>query len=377
MHILEKTGLCVRGHSMSKNQPLSYKSAGVDSGQKDQAMVRLGTWIERTFALRPAEVKLPLGYFANVIDAGNGMGIAVSTDGVGTKILVAEMLGKYDTVGIDCVAMNVNDVLCVGAEPLALLDYIAVQVPHPELLESLAEGLYRGAEAARITIPGGEIAQVKEMIQGKREGYGFDLVATCIGKVPLDRILIGEDIAEGDAVIGLASSGIHSNGLTLARRVFFEQLGWAADRYVPELGRSIGEELLEPTRIYVREIREMLDTGLRIKALAHITSTGFLNLNRAAAPMGYVLDMLPEPPPIFHLLQRHGPVSIEDLYFTYNMGIGFCIVLAPEDAEAAHAIARKNNTQSFTIGHTVQDAEKKVHIPSAKLVGHDDKFSRQ
>jgi phosphoribosylformylglycinamidine cyclo-ligase len=171
--------------------------------------------------------------------------------------------------------------------------------------------------------------------------------------------------------------GVHSNGLTLARRIFFERLGWTVDRYVPELGRTIGEELLEPTRIYVQEVMEMLNTGLRIKALAHITSTGFLNLNRAAAPMGYVLDRLPEPLPIFQLLQREGGISIEDMYFTYNMGIGFCIVLSPEDVDAAHAIARKHNVPSFTIGHTVKDPEKKVHLPSVKLVGYDDKFSRQ
>lgn len=362
---------------MNKKKPLSYQTAGVDSGQKDQAMQLLGNWVERSFALRPAEVQLPLGYFANVIDVGNGMGIALSTDGVGTKILVAEMLEKYDTVGIDCVAMNVNDVLCVGAEPLALLDYIAVQVPHPDLLESLAKGLYDGAALARVTIPGGEIAQVKEMIQGIRDGYAFDLVATCVGKVPLDRILTGAKIVEGDVVIGLASSGIHSNGLTLARRVFFEGLGWAPDHYVQELGRTIGDELLEPTRIYVREVREMMDAGLRIKALAHITSTGFLNLNRATAPVGYVLDKLPEPLPIFRLIQREGSISDSDMYFTYNMGIGFCVILAPEDADAAHAIARKHKSQSFTIGYTVNDPEKKVHIPSAKLVGHDDKFSPQ
>lgn len=362
---------------MNENQSLSYRVAGVDSRQKDQAMQRLGSWVEKSFALRPSEVVLPLGYFANVIDIGNGMGIAVSTDGVGTKILVAEMLEKYDTVGIDCVAMNVNDVLCVGAEPLALLDYIAVQVPHPDLLESLAKGLYRGAELARVTIPGGEIAQIKEMIQGLRDGYAFDLVATCIGKVPLDKVLIGEKIAAGDLILGLASSGVHSNGLTLARRVFFEKAGWNADHYVEELGRTIGEELLEPTRIYVQEVREMLDAGLRIKAMAHITSTGFLNLNRATAPMGYVLDKLPEPLPIFRLLQRQGGISDEDMYFTYNMGIGFCIVIAPEDADAAQAIASKHNVPSFLIGHTIEDPEKKVHLPSVNLVGFDDKFSRQ
>jgi phosphoribosylformylglycinamidine cyclo-ligase len=362
---------------MEKKQPLSYQASGVDSGQKDQAMELLGNWVERSFSLRPGEVKLPLGYFANVIDGGNGMGIAVSTDGVGTKILVAEMLDKYDTVGIDCVAMNVNDVICVGAEPLALLDYIAVQVPHPDLLESLAKGLYRGAELARVTIPGGEIAQIQEMIKGTREGYAFDLVATCVGKVPLDRILIGKDIADGDVIIGLASSGIHSNGLTLARRVFFERAGWSPDKHVQELGRTIGEELLEPTRIYVREVREMIDAGLRVKALAHITSTGFLNLSRATAPVGYVLDKLPEPHPIFQLLQKLGGVSVEDMYFTYNMGIGFCVVIAPEDADAALAIARKHNSGCSIIGHTVSDAERKVRIPSAKLVGWDDKFIRQ
>jgi phosphoribosylformylglycinamidine cyclo-ligase len=362
---------------MKKKQPLSYQTAGVDSGQKDQAMQRLGNWVERSFALRPAEVQLPLGYFANVIDVGNGIGIALSTDGVGTKILVAEMLDRYDTVGIDCVAMNVNDVLCVGAEPLALLDYIAVQVPRPDLLESLARGLYHGAELARVTIPGGEIAQIREMIRGKRAGHAFDLVATCVGKVPLDRILTGADIVAGDAIVGLASSGIHSNGLTLARRVFFERLGWAPDRYVRELGRTIGDELLEPTRIYVREVREMLDAGLRIKALAHITSTGFLNLSRATAPAGYVLDALPEPHPIFRLLQRNGAITDEDMYFTYNMGIGFCVILAAEDADTAHAIARKHKARSYTIGYAVEDPEKKVLIPSAKLVGHDDKFSRQ
>jgi phosphoribosylformylglycinamidine cyclo-ligase len=361
---------------MNEKQPMSYQAAGVDSQQKDQAMQLLGNWVERSFALRPAEVQLPLGYFANVIDVGHGMGIALSTDGVGTKILVAEMLQKYDTVGIDCVAMNVNDVLCVGAEPLALLDYIAVEVPHPDLLESLAKGLYHGAKLARVTIPGGEIAQIREMIRGHREGYAFDLVATCVGKVPLDRVLTGARTVEGDLIVGLASSGIHSNGLTLARRVFFERLRWAPDRYVPELGRAIGDELLEPTRIYVPEVRDMLDAGLRVKALAHITSTGFLNLSRADAPVGYVLDNLPEPHPIFRLLQLYGALSDEEMYFTYNMGIGFCVVLAPEDADAAHLIARKHGSQSFAIGYTVKDPEKKVRIPRANLVGRDDKFSR-
>jgi phosphoribosylformylglycinamidine cyclo-ligase len=159
--------------------------------------------------------------------------------------------------------------------------------------------------------------------------------------------------------------------------VFFERAGWPPDHYVRELGRTIGEELLEPTRIYVREVREMIDAGLRIKALAHITSTGFLNLSRANAPVGYVLDKLPEPHPVFQLIQEHGGVSSEDMYFTYNMGIGFCVIVAPEHADAAQAIARKHNSPCSVIGHTISDPERKVLLPSAKLVGCDDKFSPQ
>lgn len=362
---------------MTDKQPMNYQTAGVDSGRKDQAMQRLGSLIRRSFDLRPGEVRMPLGYFANVIDIGQGMGIAVSTDGVGTKILIAEMLHKYDTVGIDCVAMNVNDVLCVGAEPFALLDYIAVQVPHPDLLESLAQGLYRGAEMARVTIPGGEIAQVKEIIQGIREEYAFDLVATAVGKVPLDKMLTGESIQPGDVILGLASSGIHSNGMTLARRVFFDRLGWKPDTYVGELGRTIGEELLEPTCIYVREVMEMLQSGLKIRGLAHITSTGFLNLSRAAATVGYVLDNLPEPQAVFQLLRKNGAVADEDMYFTYNMGIGFCVMIDPEDADAAVRIAEKHNVRCSPVGHAVSDPEKRVSIPGAKLVGRDGAFHRE
>ncbi len=339
-------------------------------------MPLLSHWIKQSFNLRPGEVRLPLGYFANVLDIGNGMGIAVSTDGVGTKILIAQMLDKYDTIGIDCVAMNVNDVLCVGATPVTLLDYIAVEVPHPSLLAAIAKGLYRGAELSKVTIPGGEIAQIKEMIHGVRDGYAFDLVATCVGKVALDKILYGANISEGDIVVGLESSGIHSNGLTLARKIFFDQLGWKPDQTVEELGRSIGEELLEPTRIYVQEVLAMIDAGLDIKALAHITSTGFLNLSRAAAPVGYILDKVPDPHPVFYLIQRCGDVRPEEMYYTYNMGIGFCIVVAAKDVDSVHSIAQKYSLKAHTIGFTTRDPEKTVKLPRHNLIGREGKFIR-
>src|SRR5579884_1391754 len=198
---------------------LTYKKAGVDYDQQDRIMGNLTYWVTRTFEFQPNTVKLPLGYFANVIDIGNGLGLALSTDGVGTKILVAQMMNKYDTVGIDCVAMNVNDVLCVGAKPIALLDYVAVEAPRDDLMGALIKGLYDGAEQARVTIPGGEIAQVREMIRGVRDKYAFDLVGTCAGTVRLDKILYGEQTRPGDLIVGLRSTGVHSNGLSLARSV--------------------------------------------------------------------------------------------------------------------------------------------------------------
>src|SRR6266545_581748 len=238
---------------------LAYQQAGVDTNQASTGLRALLHWVRQTHALRQAvgAVRLPIGYYANVIDIGHGTGLAISTDGVGSKLLVAQLMDTYDTVGIDCVAMNANDILCVGARPLSPVDYLAVQRPDARLLEALGKGLCEGARQANITIAGGELAQIGEMIKGVREGYGFDLAATCVGTVPLDRILVGQDIREGDVLIGLASSGIHSNGLTLARRVFFDQAGWRVEQHIPELGRLLGEELLVPTRIYVREISAM------------------------------------------------------------------------------------------------------------------------
>lgn len=361
---------------MSENQVIDYRSAGVDTEQQNLAMQGLTYWIERSFGLRAGEVKLPLGYFANVIDVGAGIGLAISTDGVGTKILVAQMLGKFDTIGIDCVAMNVNDVLCVGATPRTLVDYIAVQMPVPSLIGDLSKGLYTGAERAGVTIPGGEIAQIKEMIQGVREGYAFDLVGTCVGTVPLDRILTGRKAKPGDVIVGFRSSGVHSNGLSLARLIFFDRLGWKPDHYVPELGRSIGEELLEPTRIYVKEILAMLNAGLRLKALAHITSTGFLNLSRGFAPVGYRLHSLPEPHPIFRVIQSCGNIPDEEMFLTYNMGIGFCAVVDPDDVDSVRRIAREHHLESHCIGDILPDPEKRVEIPTRKLVGKGERFYR-
>jgi len=354
----------------------SYTRAGVNTVKEEAALAGLLKWVGKTLEFGARRSALDFGYFASVLDLGNGLGLALSTDGVGSKLLVAQLLDKYDTIGIDCVAMNVNDVLCVGAEPLCLLDYIAVQEADRDLLEQIGKGLYEGARQANISIPGGEIAQVREMIRGEREGRGFDLAGTCVGLVPMDRILVGQSIQPGDAVIGLRSSGIHSNGLTLAREVFFKKAGYRPDRYVGDLGRTIGAELLEPTRIYVREVLELLRSGLDIKALIHITSDGFLNLARVQAKVGYVLEALPDPQPIFTLLQQVGRVSDEEMFCVYNMGTGFCVVVAAADADRALEVLRRLGLEAFPLGRAVSDPERKVHLVPRRLVGEGSHFRR-
>ncbi len=354
----------------------SYTVAGVNTVKEEAALAGLLGWVGKTLAFGAHQSALDFGYFASVLDLGSGVGLALSTDGVGSKLLVAQMLDKYDTIGIDCVAMNVNDVLCVGAEPLCMLDYIAVQEADPDFLAQIGKGLYEGARQANISIPGGEIAQVREMIAGQREGRGFDLAGACVGLVPMNRILVGQEIRAGDAVIGLRSSGIHSNGLTLAREVFFKQARYQPDRYIGELGRTIGEELLEPTRIYVREVLQLLRAGLDIKALIHITSDGFLNLARVRAPVGYVLEALPEPQPIFTLLQGIGRVSDEEMFCVYNMGTGFCLVVAAAQADRTLETLGRLGIEAFRLGHAVDDAGRRVHLVPRGLVGEGSRFRR-
>jgi phosphoribosylformylglycinamidine cyclo-ligase len=361
-----------------KDSP-GYREAGVDTQREEVALSRLIDAAHQTFGFvrgvgRPV---LPIGFFANVIDIGQGVGLALSTDGVGTKLMVAQMMQKYDTVGIDCVAMNVNDVLCVGARPVAFLDYIAVQEPNPVLLQQLMAGLKEGARQAGVAICGGEIAQLPEMIASERPGWGFDLVGMCVGHVPLNRVVTGSDVAPGDAILGTRSSGIHSNGLTLARRVLFQQGQYTVGSLIDELGRTLGEELLEPTVIYVPEVVEALESGLSIKGLVHVTSDGLLNLLRLQPKdpgVGYVIEALPPVPPIFSLIQRCGNIPVEEMFRVFNMGIGFCVVISEPDVEQFCAIAAKHGRHATPIGRVVREASPQVVIAPHQLVGRGSAF---
>jgi phosphoribosylformylglycinamidine cyclo-ligase len=346
-----------------------YRGAGVDIAAAESGLKKIVDSIRQTWpaAGGVGAVKLDIGYFANVIDIG-GVGLAICTDGVGSKSIIASMMQKYDTIGIDCVAMNVNDVICVGARPISMVDYIAVEAADADMLGAIAIGLAEGARQAGISISGGEIAQLKDVMRG------FDLVGMAVGLAPLDRIITGRDLAPGDAIIGIESNGIHSNGLSLARRVFFEQGRRSVDHVFPELGVPLGEELLRPTLIYVPEVLDIIEHVPTVKALINITGDGLLNLPRADAKVGFEIDNLPPAPPIFRLIQRHGAVADAEMYAVYNMGVGFCVLAADQDVGAILAILERHRRRAQVIGRVIEDDGKGVHLPAAKLVGHGKRF---
>ena len=341
------------------------------------ALASLLRWVRPTFALagdaRPA---LDIGYFANVIPVAPNLGIAIGTDGVGTKLLIAQAAGRFDTVGIDCVAMNVNDVLCVGARPVALVDYVAVEEPTAALLDGIGRGLARGCELAGISCPGGELAQVREMLRGARPGSAIDLVGTAIGTVALDRIIAGQDVRAGDVLIGLESAGLHSNGYTLARRALLERGRLALEDHVAELGCTLADELLRPTRIYVPAVLPLLEAGLSIRALAHITGDGLFNIVRTVRPIGLEIERWPEVPPIFRLIQRLGDIPDTEMYRAFNMGIGFTLVIAPEDADRVSAALAGDGVRAHVLGRVVDDPARTIHFRPGRLVGRDGGFTR-
>ena len=308
----------------------AYAESGVDTSQSDAAVKALVSVLQTIDTGRPPRAVLGSGHYANVLRLDDVNGIALSTDGVGSKVIVAEQLGRFGTVGIDCIAMNVNDLICVGAEPIALVDYIAVEQADPEMLRQVAEGLKAGAEQAGIEIPGGELAQLPEVIRGHPSPRGFDLVGACIGVVKLDEVVTGNRVEAGDAIIGVASSGLHSNGYTLARRALPDLAARFEDG-------TVGDALIEPTRIYVREVIELLRSDVDVRGLAHITGDGFRNLTRLEAEVGYrISDPLP-PQPIFDLIAERSATPPEEMYEIFNMGCGLCCVVPQADAERTAA----------------------------------------
>jgi phosphoribosylformylglycinamidine cyclo-ligase len=346
----------------------SYSAAGVDTAVAGDALSGLIRALGAIELGRPRRSVLRSGHYAAVLALDERTGIALCTDGVGTKLIVAEQAGRFDTVGIDCIAMNVNDLVCVGAEPLAMLDYLAVERADPAVLAAIGDGLRRGAEDAGIEIPGGELAQLPEMIRGHPSPNGIDLVGAAFGVVRLDSVLDGDSVEPGDTVIGLPSSGLHSNGFTLARRALLERGGLSLDERVPELGRTLGEELLEPTRIYVRAALALLRSGVAVHALAHITGDGLLNLRRLNGRVGFTIDRPLPAQPVFGLIARAGELPAEEMWEVFNMGTGFCCVIPEADAARAVELLGEHHPGAAAIG-TVTDRAGVVELPAAGLAG--------
>jgi phosphoribosylformylglycinamidine cyclo-ligase len=273
------------------------------------------------------------------------------------------MLGRYDTVGIDCVAMNVNDIICVGAEPIAFLDYLALKKPDQHLVQQIAEGVAKGAALAGVAVVGGETAILPDLLAGGEET--FDLAGAAIGVVEKDKVVTGEKIKAGDIVVGVASSGIHSNGLTLARKLLLTKYG--LDEVVEPLDRSLGEELLEPTLIYVKPVLEILRKGIYVSGLAHITGGAFSKLTRLTkgSNLGFTLDDLPEPQPIFKLIQKEGDLSDEEMYRTFNMGVGYCVVTSPDYVEDVEKIFKRHGFKAKPIGRVVKG--KGVEVKGVRI----------
>jgi phosphoribosylformylglycinamidine cyclo-ligase len=321
---------------------LTYAESGVDIHAENRsidAMKAVLTTRRQGFGAPLTEI----GHYAGLLDMGS-FALAMTTDGVGSKVLIANAIKKWDTVGIDCIAMNVNDLYAIGAEPIAFVDYLAVEQIDPERAGQIAVGLRRGAELSNMTIVGGETASLPEIIRG------FDLAGTAVGVVDKDKVVTGEKIRVGDAMVGVPSVGLHSNGYTLARRIIAESKYTYFDP-MPDLNetRSIGEELLTPTRIY-HEIVELVKK-VDVHGLAHITGSGLLKLRRITSFGFEITDPL-EPQPIFRLLQELGGVDEAEMYRTFNMGMGFVVVVAEEDAKEACRIMGKG---SKVIGSIVKE----------------------
>lgn len=317
---------------------MDYAEAGVDIDEEAEFVEALRSQIKGVRTGLGTPIQLQGGY-AGIVDLGDKV-MALSVDGVGTKLLVADALRDYSTVGIDCVAMNANDVVCSGIEPVTFVDYVAVESHDRSVAEGLGEGLQRGCEQANVELVAGETATLPEMVNG------VDLVGTCIGYGDRDD-LVRDGAEPGDALVGLASSGVHSNGLTLARKAVETAGGLSAE--LPD-GTPAGEALLEPTTIYVEPVLRCLRDGAA-RAAAHITGGGLLNLERLG-DYAYRITNPVQPHPIFDFIQEAGEVSEKEMYRTFNMGTG--MILSTDTPDDAIEIAEEAGHDAFVIGRVTE-----------------------
>ena len=346
---------------MSQSQPSRYSEAGVDIDKGNEFVQRIKDIVRSTH--RPSVLN-DIGGFSSLIaidtNKYSNPVLVNSTDGVGTKLAVANMCNKHDTIGIDLVAMCVNDIIVGGATPLSFLDYFAVGKLDLEIATEVVKGIAEGCRQAKCSLVGGETAEMPGLYSGK----DYDLAGFVTGIVERDAIIDGSDVRDGDQIIGLSSSGLHSNGFSLVRKICFEEQGLSVDQYIEELGCALGEELLKPTRIYVQSVLNVLK-HYHINGMVHNTGGGFIDNIPRILPKGYkaVIDTTSwERPAIFDFLQSRGNVPLEEMYRTFNMGIGLMVIV---DESKANDIAHHFNAageEARIIGRIVIRAEGDAEV---------------
>lgn len=323
--------------------PHSYAESGVDIDSKKGDLDILGAIAKQTFGFGDHKVLANFGHYANLIEFGDNA-LALTTDGVGSKLLLAQIAQKYDTIGIDCVAMNVNDLLAMGIKPIGFVDYLAIEDSLGEkVTHEIATGLLEGCRQSSIPLLGGELATLPEIIKGERKP-GFDLAGTAMGYVPKDKVITGEKIIPGDVIIGLKSTGIHSNGYTLARKIIMAK---NLLREPLTQNQTWLEALLVPTKIYVKEILNLIEK-VEVKGLAHITGGAYTKLRRLTN-YGFKMNKFPELPTIFSELQKLGNIENIEMAKTFNLGFGFIIVVAKENSQKVIDLLGKTNASELGI----------------------------
>lgn len=325
---------------------ITYRDVGIDIGRVHRGHKSLGEIISVTHEmLAIGKVISGFGHYAGLVKLGKET-IALHADGVGTKVIVAQMMNKFNTIGIDCIAMNVNDVICVGAHPIAFIDYIALRQTNEWLLQEIARGLVKGAQQSKMAIVGGETAVLGDMIAGASEN-AFDLAGMVMGIVR-ERPILGRMVKPGDIILGVESSGLHSNGYTLARKVLLSK--YSVDDYADHLVQTVGEELLMPTRIYVNPVNDILKRRVVVHGIANITGGGLTKLVRLNPRVRYVFDNLPAPTGIFKQIQVDGKIDSREMYRTFNMGVGFCLVAPKASTDQIISVFEKHKMRCEPVG---------------------------
>lgn len=343
---------------MRETMTLTYKNAGVDITKIKQSQKAIGKLIASTHKLqKKAKITHGFGHYAGIVEIPGGKLLATHTDGVGTKVVIANMMKKYNTIGIDCVAMNVNDIICIGATPISFVDYIAANKNDVVIFKKIVEGLVSGAKKSAMPIVGGETAIMPDVIDGK--GFAFDLAGMVVGLLDKKDMILGDKIKTGDVIIGANSTGLHSNGYSLARKALFTK--YCINDKIKNVGK-IGELLLKPTEIYTSPVLECIKK-CRVNGLAHITGGAFTKLLRLKN-IGYEIDSLPKILPIIKLIQEQG-VNVNEMYKTFNMGVGFCVIAPKDQVDKINGIFKKHKIKSQEIGQII--SKKGVFVNSVKI----------